>query len=99
MHNTNAAKRNDVGATKRSAAKSGLVPKGTLGAFIVRDLADGKEFSIGTGIGLNDALKAEVWRNQKKYVGQIVKYRFQKMGTKDAPRIPSFQGFRSTEDL
>lgn len=99
LHNANEATTNELGHTKRSSAKGGLVPANTLGAFNVRDVHDGREFSIGTGIGLNDALKKLIWDNKADYMGKIIKYRYQQVGTKDNPRIPSFQGFRDPRDM
>lgn len=99
LHNANEAETDELGHTKRSSAKSGLIPAGTLGTLLVRDVHDGREFGIGTGKGLNDALKKEIWDNQSKYLGKIVKYQYQEVGTKDNPRIPSFQGFRDPRDM
>lgn len=99
LHNGNEATTDELGHTKRSSAKDGMVPANTLGALLVVDIHDGREFKIGTGDGLNDKLKKEIWDNQSKYLGKIVNYRYQVCGTKDKPRIPSFQGFRSEEDL
>jgi DNA ligase-1 len=109
MHNTNEAQTNELGRTKRSSAKDGLVPKGTLGALRVRLLTPGDngtlvvagtragvEFNIGTG--MDDALRAEIWANRDSYVGRIVKFKHQPYGAKDAPRLPVFQGFRDARD-
>lgn len=99
LHNANEAETDELGHTKRSSAKAGLVPAGTLGTLRVRDVHDGREFGIGTGKGLNDELKKEIWDNQSKFLGKIVKYQYQEVGTKDNPRIPSFQGFRDPRDM
>jgi len=99
LHNANEATTDELGHTKRSSAKDGMVPANTLGTFLVRDLYDNREFGIGTGKGLNDELKKVIWDNQDQYIGKIVKYRYQKVGTKDKPRIPSFQGFRDPRDM
>lgn len=99
LHNANEAEVDELGHTKRSSAKAGLVPAGTLGTLLVRDVKDGREFGIGTGKGLNDKLKKEIWDNQSQYLGKIVKYQYQMVGTKDNPRIPSFQGFRDPRDM
>ena len=99
LHNANEAEVDELGHTKRSSAKAGLVPAGTLGTLLVRDVKDNREFGIGTGKGLNDKLKKEIWDNQSQYLGKIVKYQYQMVGTKDNPRIPSFQGFRDPRDM
>ena len=98
MENRNEATTNELGRTKRSSHMANLVPKGTLGALIVRNKKFG-EFNIGTGVGLNDALKAEIWKNRNAYLGKTIKFRYQAAGPKDKPRIPSFQGFRHPDDL
>lgn len=99
LRNENEAETDELGHTKRSSAKAGLVPAGTLGTLLVRDIKDGREFGIGTGIGLNDLLKKEIWDNQSKFLGRLIKYKYQEVGTKDKPRIPSFQGFRDERDM
>lgn len=102
--NLNAPERDATGAVQRSSAKAGKIAKGTLGAFVVRVDFDGPNdedltFRIGTGIGLTAQLRQEIWNNQAKYLGKTLKFRYQEQGTKDAPRIPSFQGFRDPIDL
>lgn len=99
LHNANEATIDELGHTKRSSSKDGLVPAGTLGTLIVRDLYSNLEFGIGTGKGLNDELKKAIWSNPDAYIGKIINYRYQKVGTKDLPRIPSFQGFRDERDM
>lgn len=97
--NTNKAKKNELGLTKRSSHKAGKKPKGILGAFIVKDMKTKVVFKIGTGDNLTQKLRKTIWKRRKKYLGLIVKYRFQDHGKKDKPRFPSFQGFRDKEDL
>ena len=75
---------------------------GMLGKFVAEDIHGrfpGVKLKIGTGRGLTDDLRKEVWNNRKAYVGQLVKYKFQKYGSKDAPRLPIFLGFRHPEDV
>lgn len=98
MHNDNVAKTDALGHTKRSSAKDGLVPAGTLGYLSVKDLKTNVEFEIGSGF--DDNLRKEIWNNQVKYLGQVVKYKhFAITGTKDKPRFPIFLGFRHPDDL
>jgi DNA ligase-1 len=98
--NTNAAELDNFGRTKRSSAKAGKVGKGTLGKFLCR-FDDGTEFKCGTGLGLDDALRADVWARQEYYLGQTIKVKHQPdpggrlEGQK--PRIPVFIGFRNLE--
>lgn len=99
LHNVNEAELDELGHTKRSSAKAGLVPANTLGTLLVKDVHDGREFGIGTGKGLDDALRKTMWENRERYIGKIVKYRYQEVGVKELPRIPSFQGFRDPRDM
>ena len=99
MHNANEASIDELGHTKRSSSKDGLVPANTLGTLLVKDLNSGLEFGIGTGKGLNDELKKTIWDNSSDYLGKIITYRYQEVGVKNLPRIPSFQGFRDERDM
>lgn len=59
MHNANEATKDNLGRTKRSSAKAGKVPAGTMGALkCVMD--DGTEFEVGTGFTADQRL--ELWR-------------------------------------
>ena len=97
MHNGNEATRDALGNVERSACKSGLSGKGTLGALQVKDINTGVEFDIGTG--LDDATRVEIWANMDRYRGQLVRYKYFPSGSKDKPRFPVFQGFRDARDL
>jgi DNA ligase-1 len=99
MENKNEVTESELGLTKRSSHKEGKVPKDTLGKFVVRRLHDGLEFRIGTGRGLTAELRKEIWEDQKRYVGKIVKYKHQAIGAKTAPRIAIFLGFRDVRDM
>jgi DNA ligase-1 len=56
-------------------------------------------FNIGTGVGLTDAVRTELWTRRKTLPGKIVKFRYQKIGTMEKPRLPVFLGFRDGRDL
>jgi len=56
-------------------------------------------FNIGTGVGLTDAVRKELWAKRKSLPGKIVKFRYQKIGTMEAPRLPIWLGFRDGRDL
>lgn len=99
LSNQNEQETNELGLSKRSHKKSGMVPAGTLGKFIARDLKTGVEFDCGTGKGLTHALRKEIWENKSKYIGKIFKYKYQPHGVKDKPRIPIWLGFRSELDM
>jgi DNA ligase-1 len=97
MHNENAAKTDALGHTERSTSKAGLRPAGTLGALLVRDLATGVEFSIGTGLSASD--RDTIWADRGALLGRLVKYKAFNIGAYDAPRFPVFLGFRDRRDM
>lgn len=87
MFNGNVAQINELGRTKRSTEKAGLVGKGTMGALEVRDIVTGVEFRIGTGF--DDADRAAEWK-----LGDVVRYKHFPIGVKERPRHPVFTGRR-----
>jgi DNA ligase-1 len=98
MENTNPPTINALGHTERSSHKAGMIPKDTLGALVCKSDIWVPTFNIGTGIGFDARLKYEIWTNPDKYLGKVVKYRYQKIGSLDKPRQPSFLGFRDPLD-
>lgn len=92
MANMNEATKNALGQTERSSHAAGKVGKGTMGALLVRDLATGVEFSIGSGFTRAD-------REAEWPVGTVVKYKSFLVGVKDKPRFPIFLGLRSRADM
>jgi DNA ligase-1 len=56
-------------------------------------------FNIGTGVGLTDAYRKELWRQRKTLPGKIVKFRYQLIGTEAAPRQPIWLGWRDVIDM
>lgn len=94
MHNTNEQKRDELGYAERSIAKDGLVPTNTLGSLVLK--YNDTTFSCGTGF--DDKLRKEIWENKESYLGMLASIRYMSVGSKDLPRVPSFQGFRDIED-
>ncbi len=94
-HNTNKAEKDNLGHTKRSLKKAGMVGKGTLGALSVRDVKTKVEFEIGTGF--DQATRNKLWKTPP--IGKLVKYKYFASGVKDKPRFPVFLGFRDKKDL
>lgn len=90
---------NELGLTKRSHKKSDKILANTLGEFVVKDLKLKVEFTIGTGEGLTKELRQEIWDNKDKYIGKLVKYKYQGIGSQGKPRFPSFLGFRDERDM
>lgn len=97
MHNTNKAEKDELGHTKRSKKKEGLVATDKVGAFLVKDLKTGIEFKVSTGM-IDDERKA-YWKQGSALVGKLIKYKYQGVGTNKRPRFPVFLGFRDKIDL
>lgn len=95
MRNLNEAKPDERGYMKRTSHLENKVPAGVLGAISVRDLKSGVEFEIGTGFTSGD--REALWR--QNLIGRVARYRYFPTGSKEKPRFPVFDGFRSTEDL
>lgn len=95
QHNTNTAEKDNLGHTKRSYKKAGMVGKNTLGALSVQDTKTQVKFEIGTGF--DQATRDELWSDPP--IGKLVKYKYFAGGVKDKPRFPVFLGFRDKKDL
>lgn len=110
QHNENELQRDAFGNAKRSSAKAGKRPAGTLGKFKVRQLEDyitilgavikaGTEFTIGTGEGLTADLRQQIWDDASSHLGKVVKYKFKPHGVLEKPRMPIWLGFRDARDM
>ncbi len=71
-------------------------PKNALGKFLCVT-SDGVEFGVGGGF--KRAERELFWQNPDAYIGQLLKYKYFAVGVKDAPRFPSFLGFRDENDM
>lgn len=94
QENTNEAKREVTGKLKRSSAKSGKVPKGSLGGFILDDITDGSEVRVGGGFTKRQ--REELWRmilQGWNPTGLLTRYKKQRVGQKDKARHPGFVDF------
>jgi DNA ligase-1 len=96
MFNGNDAQTNELGRTKRSTAKAGLIGKGTMGALIVRDVKTKVEFNIGTGFTAQDRIEWWGWFKTQtaKTTPPVIKYKSFPVGVKDKPRHPVYLGLR-----
>jgi len=95
MENTNAPTTNERGETHRSSHQEGKVPKGTLGALVVKAEGFKDTFEIGTGFTARD--RFDLWI--EKPIGKTVKFSYMAVGGYDKPRHPVFLGFRAKEDM
>jgi len=99
-HNGNEAQEDAFGRTKRSTAQDKMVPMDTLGALIVEGHGgDYHGISFRVGTGFTQAQRAELWGKRKDIVGKLVKVKYFPTGVKDAPRFPTFVGFRDPRDM
>jgi DNA ligase-1 len=96
MHNENEKTKDELGHSKRSHKKAGMVAAGVLGAFVV-EMDDGKQFKVSTGMTADDRVK--YWESRNDMLGKFVKYKFQDAGAKDLPRFPVFLGIRHPDDM
>ncbi len=97
--NTNVAKKDELGRSKRSSAKAGKAKAGTLGTIVATDLKTGEEMRIGAGV-LKAPERKRLWEERAMHEGQLlVKYRVFDYGAKDLPRYPTCQGLVSPDDL
>lgn len=101
LTNTNEKTKSELGLSKRSTKKEGMVPAGIMGEFMVEDIKSGAIFKIGTGQGLTQELRKEIWENKEKYIGKLVKYKSQPSGAKSGgkPRFPVWLAFRDERDM
>lgn len=95
MFNANEATTSKLGHTKRSSHKANKVPKGRLGALVLK--YGNTTFNCGTGF--NDAERENIWAERERYLGQFAKIKYFAHGIKDVPKLPSFLGIRDVRDM
>ena len=96
MHNENEKTKDELGHSKRSTKKEGMVPAGILGSFVV-EMADGQRFNVSTGMTMED--RKIYWDSRSSMMGKLIKYKYQESGAKNLPRFPVFLGLRHTDDM
>lgn len=94
MHNGNEASKDELGRTKRSSKKEGLVPTGTLGAIVVRYTNNDTDVEFSIGTGYDDEQRREIWAKRSKIHGHIVTFKYQELSKYGIPRFPVFKCFR-----
>jgi DNA ligase-1 len=96
--NHNSAELDERGYTKRSSHQDNKVADECLGALVLRDIHDGREFRLGSGF--TESQRYSLWADRINLTGCIVKYKsFTATGVKDKPRHPIFLGFRDPRDI
>jgi DNA ligase-1 len=93
LHNENPAEIGELGQTKHSHEKAGLVGGGVLGSFVCR--WRNTYFNLGTGF--NAQQRKEYYT--KDCIGKLAKFKYQGVGPNNKPRFPVFLGFRHKDDL
>lgn len=97
MHNANEKTTNALGYSERSTHQENKFGRGDLGALICRT-EEGIQFKVGSGF--DDAERHSLWqRRDLDLIGRIAKVKHFTVGAKDAPRFPTFLGFRDATDL
>ncbi|WVW37720.1 ATP-dependent DNA ligase [Aeromonas phage Gekk3-15] len=100
MTNENETYINETGNTKRSTNAENLIPAGTLGGFLCREVGTGVEFSLGAGGSHEERQK--LWAERAEhddYKGDFVRFKHMPYGRDVKPRQPIFDAFRLKEDV
>ena len=97
MHNVNDKEKDERGYAKRSHKKAGLKGARTLGALVCESERFTDVFNIGTGF--DESTRKHIWTHRAHFRGRLVRFKFQRVGTTDAPRCPVFQGWRDKRDI
>ena len=95
MFNANEATTSELGHTKRSSHKANKVPKGRLGALVLKY----GDTTFNCGTGFNDAERERIWAERERYLGKLAKIKYFAHGIKDVPKLPSFLGIRDVRDM
>ena len=107
MRNMNEAYIDERGFTKRSSSKGGKVAQETLGKLVCDftwpehhpKAGQTVEVRIGSGKGLDDALRKKLWRHRDKLIGLHVEFEYFEPGSDEAPRHIKFKRMRDKWDV
>ena len=95
MFNANEATTSELGRTKRSSHKANKIPKGRLGALVLKY----GDTTFNCGTGFNDAERENIWAERESYLGKLAKIKYFAHGIKEVPKLPSFLGIRDERDM
>jgi DNA ligase-1 len=99
MENTNEKTLERGGKASRSNHAAGMVGKNRLGALIVEmPIGNEGKLTFKIGSGFTQAQRIQLWGEPNLH-GRIVTFKHQPSGAKEAPRFPTFIGFRHANDL
>lgn len=96
-HNTNVATTDALGHSKRSSAKAGKIPNGTLGSFVVKNLETGVVHRVSPS-GTMAEVQA-MWNDRENLIGKVLKFKYQAVGTDVKPRFSQFLAWRDSSDV
>lgn len=99
MKNLNESHVDEMGRNVRSSHVANKVPKGTLGSWELKSELWVSKFTSAMGEGWDDVMKQDLWDHRDEYIGKIATVKYQKFGSRDAPRIPSVLKIRPAWDL
>ena len=101
MENCNEQEVNELGLSKRSHKQKNLVPKGTLGNFILLSPLWSTPFRAAAGKGFTAEMKQHIWNFRKVFIDnhEIVTVKYQAYGSREAPRLPSVIKLRPLWDI
>ncbi len=99
MKNLNKKTKNEMGNSTRSSHKANKIGKGTMGAIWLRSKKWDKDFKVSGGKGIDNKFRQWLWDNRESLIGKIITYKYQRYGSIDAPRIPTYKAFRDKNDI
>jgi len=99
MENQNEKVMNELGLSKRSHKRENMIPKGTLGNFVLIHPLWKTSFRAAPGKGFTAEIKQKIWDNRQMCLGEIATVKYQKHGSRDAPRLPSVIKLRPMWDI
>jgi DNA ligase-1 len=89
---------NEIGEHKRSTHQAGKVGKGTLGGFLAKDVATGRDIRVPCG-KMKHSERQHVWDNQAQYMGEFFTYRSMGYGELNQPRQARWYRWRHVVDM
>ena len=98
LANGNEAQINERGLQFRSTHQENMVPNGMVGALICKDVKTGNEITVSAGRMAHEE-RLLFFVDQKRLIGQVIKYKHFPKGVKDKPRFPTFQSLRAPSDI
>jgi DNA ligase-1 len=96
LENLNEPRMNESGYLRRSSHQENKIGKDTLGSFRLKSDLWPTSFHAGTGEGYTAEMKQDIWNCRDEYIGKIATIKYQKYGSRDAPRLPSVIKIRPT---